>query len=104
CVLFFLSLCSPTSILFSYTTLFRSLLLLTVYGSFDVGRRKSKPIIYSLSLAVICTDLITYLQVMIMRANTNIHEFKLRGIELLRSEERRVGKECRVGCVAEHRI
>lgn len=59
------------------------LLLLTVYGSYDVGRKKSKPIIYSLSLAVICTDIITYLQVMIMRANTDIHEFKLRGIELL---------------------
>lgn len=59
------------------------LLLLTVYGTYDVGRRKSKPIIYSLSLAVICTDIITYLQVMIMRANTDIHEFKLRGIELL---------------------
>lgn len=59
------------------------LLLLTVYGTYDVGRRKSKPIIYSLSLAVICTDVVTYLQVMIMRANTDIHEFKLRGIELL---------------------
>ena len=66
-----------------FTFVIVGLLLLTVYGSFDVGRRKSKPIIYSLSLAVICTDLITYLQVMIMRANTNIHEFKLRGIELL---------------------
>lgn len=66
-----------------FTFVIVGLLLLTVYGSFDVGRRKSKPIIYSLSLAVICTDIITYLQVMIMRANTNIHEFKLRGIELL---------------------
>ena len=66
-----------------FTFVIVGLLLLTVYGSFDVGRRKSKPIIYSLSLAVICTDVITYLQVMIMRANTNIHEFKLRGIELL---------------------
>ncbi len=59
------------------------LLLLSVYGSFDVGRRKSKPIIYSLSLAVVCTDVVAYLQVMIMRANTDIHEFRLRGIELL---------------------
>ena len=66
-----------------FTFVIVGLLLLTVYGSFDVGRGKSKPIIYSLSLAVICTDIITYLQVMIMRANTNIHEFKLRGIELL---------------------
>lgn len=59
------------------------LLLLSVYGTFDVGRRKSKPIIYSLSLAVICTDIVAYLQVMIMRANTDIHEFRLRGGKLL---------------------
>ena len=59
------------------------LLLLTVYGSYDVGRRKSKPIIYSLTLATVCTDIITYLQVMIMRANTNIQEFRFRGLELL---------------------
>lgn len=66
-----------------FTFVIVGLLLLSVYGTYDVGRRKSKPIIYSLSLAVVCTDVITYLQVMIMRANTNIHEFKLRGIELL---------------------
>lgn len=66
-----------------FTFVVVGLLLLSVYGSYDVGRRKSKPIIYSLSLAVICTDIVTYLQVMIMRANTNIHEFKLRGLELL---------------------
>ena len=59
------------------------LLLLSVYGTYDVGRRKSKPTIYSLSLAVVCTDVVAYLQVMIMRANTDIHEFRLRGIELL---------------------
>lgn len=59
------------------------LLLLSVYGTYDVGRRKSKPIIYSLSLAVVCTDVVAYLQVMIMRANTDIQEFRLRGIELL---------------------
>lgn len=59
------------------------LLFLSVYGAFDVGRKKSKPIIYSLSLAVICTDIITYLQVMIMRANTNVREFQMRGLELL---------------------
>ncbi len=59
------------------------LLLLSVYGTFDVGRRKSKPIIYSLSLAVVCTDVIAYLQVMIMRTNTDIHEFRLRGGKLL---------------------
>ena len=66
-----------------FTFVIVGLLLMSVYGTYDVGRRKSKPIIYSMSLAVVCTDVITYLQVMIMRANTNIQEFKLRGIELL---------------------
>ena len=66
-----------------FTFVIVGLLLLTVYGNYDVGRRKSKPIIYSMSLAVICTDVITYFQVMIMRANTDIQEFRLRGLELL---------------------
>lgn len=67
--------------IFTFTIV--GLLLLTVYGTYDVGRRKSKPIIYSMTLAVICTDIVTYLQVMIMRANTNIHEFRFRGLGLL---------------------
>ena len=29
------------------------LLFLSIYGKFDIGRRKSKPIIYSLALAVL---------------------------------------------------
>ena len=33
------------------------LLFLSVYGTYDVGRKKSKPLAYSLSLAVICTDI-----------------------------------------------
>lgn len=44
-------------------------LFLSIYGTYDVGRRKSKPIINSLVLAVVCTDLITYVQLMIMRTN-----------------------------------
>ncbi len=58
-------------------------LFLSAYGRYDVGRRKSKPIIYSLSLAVFCTDIITYLQVMIMRTNSGVHEFRLRRMDLL---------------------
>ncbi len=42
------------------------LLFITIYGKYDVGRRKSKPIIYSMSLAVIFTDIITYIQLMVM--------------------------------------
>lgn len=60
------------------------ILFLSVYGKYDIGRRKSKPIINSLSLAVICTDIVTYLQVMIMRTNVpDIHEFEFQSIGLL---------------------
>ena len=45
-----------------------------VYGGYDVGRRKSKPIISSMILAVICTDLLTYLQLQIMNVNVNRFE------------------------------
>lgn len=41
-------------------------LFVSIHGKYDVGRRKSKPIIYSMSLAVIFTDIITYLQLMVM--------------------------------------
>lgn len=60
------------------------LLFLTVYGKYDVGRRKSKPIIYSLTLAVACTDLIAYLQLMIMRTNVpDVNKFRLLSLGLL---------------------
>ena len=52
------------------------LLFLSVYGKYDVGRRKSKPIIYSMLLAVICTDIITYLQLMIMKTSVSISTFR----------------------------
>ncbi len=42
------------------------LLMVAIYGKYDIGRRKNKPIIYSLGLAVVLTDLITYLELMIM--------------------------------------
>lgn len=60
------------------------LLFLSVYGKYDVGRRKSKPIIYSLALAVACTDIITYLQLMIMRTNQpNVYGFRFLNLKLL---------------------
>lgn len=60
------------------------LLFLQVYGKFDIGRRKSKPIIYSFVLATLCTDIITYLQLMIMRTNKpNIFEFRFYSIAAL---------------------
>lgn len=60
------------------------LLFLSVYGKYDVGRRKSKPIIYSLALAVGCTDFITYLQLMIMRTNQpNVYGFRFLSLGLI---------------------
>lgn len=59
-------------------------LFLTVYGGYNVGRRKSKPIIYSLALAVACTDIITYIQLMIMRTNRpTVYGFRFLSLGLL---------------------
>lgn len=60
------------------------MLFLSVYGRYDIGRRKSKPIINSFVLNLLCTDIITYLQLMIMRTNKpNISEFRLKSLGLL---------------------
>lgn len=60
------------------------ILFLNVYGTYDIGRRKSKPIVHSLILAALCTDVITYLQVMIMRTTSdNIRDFRLYDWHLL---------------------
>lgn len=40
-----------------------------VYGGYAVGKKKSKPVISSMSLAIIATDVITYLQLQIMNVN-----------------------------------
>ena len=60
------------------------LLFLKIYGTYDIGRRKSKPIIYSLFLAVLFTDAITYLELMIMNTiSPDIHAFRLTSLEWL---------------------
>ncbi|MBO5425445.1 MAG: sugar transferase [Lachnospiraceae bacterium] len=59
------------------------LLFLTIYGRYDVGRRKSKPIIFSLALATLFTDVIVYLQLMIMNTITTIDAFKFSSLEHL---------------------
>lgn len=45
------------------------LLLIAVYGKYDIGRRKSREIINSFLLSTLLTDIVTYLQLMIMRVN-----------------------------------
>ncbi len=60
-------------------------LSLSIYGDYDLGRRKSKSIVRSLVLAVVATDIVTYLQVMIMR-NTSIEtmeQFRIHDLGML---------------------
>lgn len=60
-------------------------LSISIYGDYDLGRRKSRSIIRSLVLAVVATDIVTYLQVMIMR-NTSIEaveQFRIHDIGML---------------------
>lgn len=47
--------------------------LIAVYGGFLVGRLKSKPIVMSMSLATIITDLVTHLQLCIMNVNASLN-------------------------------
>lgn len=42
-----------------------------VYGGYAVGKKKNKPIISSMSLATLATDMVTYLQLQIMNVNAN---------------------------------
>lgn len=63
-------------------------LLLTVfmkiYGGFRIGEQKSRPIIYQMSISVLLTDLITYLQLQIMNVNVNNNDtLQLFGVDAL---------------------
>lgn len=49
--------------------------LVSIYGGYAIGRLKSKPIITSLSLATLATDLVTHLQLCIMNVNENNNEY-----------------------------
>ncbi len=44
-----------------------------VYGGYAVGKKKSKPIISSMSLATLATDLVTYVQLQIMNVNADMN-------------------------------
>ena len=43
----------------------------SVYGGFDVGRKKNKPVISAMFLSVLFTDTVSYLQLQIMNTNEN---------------------------------
>lgn len=60
------------------------LMLTAIYGKYDIGKRKSKPIIYSISLAVIITDIVVYLQLAVMNTNeANGYRFRIDNIGVL---------------------
>ena len=45
-----------------------------VYGGFDVGRKKSKPVISAMITGTVITDLVSYLQMEIMNVNGNLND------------------------------
>ena len=54
-----------------------------VYGGYDVGRKKSKPVISAMIAGTVITDLVTYLQLEIMNVNENFNDhLVLFGVDL----------------------
>lgn len=45
-----------------------------VYGGYDVGRKKSKPVISAMLIGTLITDLVSYLQMEIMNVNVNYND------------------------------
>ncbi len=60
---------SRTSIIMVFTFVIMGFLLVRAYGGFNVGIRKTRPIVISLSLAMIIDDIFTYLVLIIMNTN-----------------------------------
>lgn len=60
---------SRTAAVMLLTFLFGSIAMSKIYGKYDVGKRKSKPIILSLSLSIVLTDIITFLMMVVMNTN-----------------------------------
>lgn len=75
---------SRTMVVTKLTFLVVGTLMLIVYGNFKIGEEKSKPIIYSMMLTLFITDIVTYLQLMIMNTNpANNLTFRLQQLDLL---------------------
>lgn len=59
-------------------------LLTGIYGKYDVGMRKRKQIVFSVSMAHVLTDLVTYFELTIMKTNeANNTTFKLENLGIL---------------------
>lgn len=69
---------SRTSVVITFTWIIMTALLTIIYGKYDVGERKSKPIITSLVLNTLMTDVVAYLLLNIMNRNEdNNKTFKI---------------------------
>ena len=60
---------SRTSAVVILSFSFAGYLFLKIYGGYDIGKRKSKPIIISLSIASVMTDLVAYVMLCVMNTN-----------------------------------
>lgn len=59
-------------------------LLTSIYGKYDVGKRKSRNVIFSITITSILTDLVTYFELSIMKTNeANNTTFKLENVGVL---------------------
>ncbi len=75
---------SRTSVVITFSWVVVTFLLTAIYGRFDVGVRKSRPIITSLTLTTLMNDVVAYLLLNIMNRNEdNNQTFKLEFIGIL---------------------
>lgn len=75
---------SRTSVVITFSWIVVTFLLTTIYGRFDVGVRKSRPIITSLTLTTLMNDVVAYLLLNIMNRNEdNNQTFKLEFVGIL---------------------
>ncbi len=75
---------SRTTVITTMTFAVILVLMVFVYGNFSIGKQKSKPIIFSTTIAVVLTDIVTYIQLMVM--NTNPHNnqtFRIEQLDIL---------------------
>ena len=75
---------SRTAAITMLTFVVSGLGMTAAYGRYDIGKRKSKPIISSIGLATVITDIVTYIELSIMNTNAaNNTKFEFESIGLL---------------------
>ena len=73
-----------TSLVTGFVFAVLMILFLRIYGGFEIGSKKSKPIIYSMATAIVFADLISYIVLQIMNVNDmNRANFVLFGSDLV---------------------